>query len=120
MHLRHLRVADAQAAAAGGVDQLPSLCPGGFLKVEPPVRLLTGCVASRDSVILSISAAMAAGSSRSPRNVRLREDVIVRRAATPVGEAHIGIAEHMDAAGAIDGAGFDYFSEKITRLRPEK
>src|SRR5271155_5504025 len=36
--------------------------PGGFLKVEPPVRLLIGCVASRDSVILPISAAMAATS----------------------------------------------------------
>ena len=33
--------------------------PGGFLKVEPPVRLLIGCVASRVSVILSISAAIA-------------------------------------------------------------
>ena len=46
-----------------------ALAPGGFLKVEPPVRLLIGCVASRNSVIFSISAAMTAGSPRAPRNV---------------------------------------------------
>ena len=45
-----------------------ALRPGGFLKVEPPVRLLIGCVASRDSVILSISAAITAGSPGVPAN----------------------------------------------------
>src|SRR5262245_22743548 len=45
-----------------------ALEPGGFLKVEPPVRLLIGWVASRDSVILSISAAIAAGSPGAPWN----------------------------------------------------
>src|SRR5262249_26075756 len=38
-----------------------ALAPGGFLKVEPPVRLLTGWVASRASVIASISAAIFCG-----------------------------------------------------------
>ena len=42
MQLRNLCAADGQPAAAGGVDQLPGLPPGGFLKVEPPVRLLIG------------------------------------------------------------------------------
>jgi hypothetical protein len=45
-----------------------AFCPGGFLKVEPPVRLLIGCVASRDWVISSISAAIAAGSAGAPWN----------------------------------------------------
>src|SRR5215469_5885878 len=45
-----------------------ALLPGGFLKVEPPVRLFTGCVDSRASVIFSISAAITFGSPRSPPN----------------------------------------------------
>src|SRR5712672_502635 len=45
-----------------------ALWPGGFLKVEPPVRLLIGCVASRDPVILSISAAICARSPGRPWN----------------------------------------------------
>ena len=32
------------------------LCPGGFLNVEPPVRVLTGWVDSRVSVISSMAA----------------------------------------------------------------
>lgn len=43
-----------------------ALPPGGFLKVEPPVRLLIGWVSSRAAVIASISAAMTAGSAASP------------------------------------------------------
>ena len=45
-----------------------ALCPGGFLKVEPPVRLFTGWVVSRLLVISSISAAIAAGSPGVPWN----------------------------------------------------
>ena len=41
-----LRAADGEAAAAGVVDSFHALCPGGFLKVEPPVRL-RGWLASR-------------------------------------------------------------------------
>src|ERR1700688_4635198 len=44
-----------------------ALWPGGFLKVEPPVRLLIGCVDSRASVIFSISAAIPAVSPGSQR-----------------------------------------------------
>ena len=47
VHLGDLGVADRKPAAAGRVDQLPGLLPGGFLKVEPPVRLLIGCTSSR-------------------------------------------------------------------------
>jgi hypothetical protein len=32
MHLRHLRIADAQAAAAGGVDKLPRFVAGRILE----------------------------------------------------------------------------------------
>ena len=39
MLFRDLSVADAKSSAARGVDLLPRLGPGGFLKVEPPVRL---------------------------------------------------------------------------------
>ena len=35
---RHLRIAPAQATAAGGVDEGPRLIAFGILKVEPPVR----------------------------------------------------------------------------------
>ena len=87
-----------EPAAAGGVDQLPGLVPGGFLKVEPPVRLLIGCVASRDSVILSISAAIAARSPGAPWNSACGEDEILRRAAMAVGVVHVGIAQNVDAA----------------------
>ncbi len=84
-----------------------ALWPGGFLNVEPPVRLLIGCVASRDSVILSISAAMTVGSPRSPANSGLGENVIVRRAAMPIGVVHVGVAQHVDAAVPIDRARLD-------------
>ncbi len=93
MQLRDLRAADDQPAAAGGVDQLPGLSPGGFLKVEPPVRLLIGCVASRYSVILSISAAMAARIARPALECGLGEDEILRRAAMPVAVMHVGVGE---------------------------
>ena len=107
VHLRNLRATDLQAAAAGGVDQLPGFAAGGFLNVEPPVRLLIGCVASRNSVILSISAAMTAGSPRSPWYSASREDVVGGHAAVPVGVAHVGVAQHVDAARPVDRARFD-------------
>ena len=43
-----------------------ALCPGGFLKVEPPVFSRIGCDASRAAVIRSISARIAAGSPARP------------------------------------------------------
>jgi len=54
----------------GGVPGVVIRLGRGFgdVKVEPPVRLLIGCVASRDSVILSISAAIALASPGAPWN----------------------------------------------------
>ena len=43
--------------------------PGGFLKVEPPVLLRSGCDASRLAAMRSISAWIAAGSPGVPRKV---------------------------------------------------
>ena len=84
-----------------------AFCPGGFLKVEPPVRLLIGCVASRDFGDLVHLGGDDGRVAAFAAERGLREDVIVGHAAMPVGEAHVGVAEHMDAAGAIDGAGLD-------------
>ncbi len=81
-----------------------ALWPGGFLKVEPPVRLLIGWVASRLSVILSISAAITAGSPGRALEYRLGEDDVVGRAAMAVGVVHVRIGEAQDAAGAVDAA----------------
>jgi hypothetical protein len=45
-----------------------ALSPGGFLKVEPPVRERRGCEASRSAAMRSISAAIAALSPGTPSN----------------------------------------------------
>ena len=93
MHLRHLRAADASSPRQPAASiSCQALWPGGFLKVEPPVRLLIGCVASRDSVISSISAAIAAGSPGAPWNSACGEDDVVGRAAMAIGVVHVGVA----------------------------
>ena len=61
VHLRDLRVARRRPRQPAASISCQAFWPGGFLNVEPPVRLLIGCVASRDSVILPISAAIAGG-----------------------------------------------------------
>ena len=67
VQLGDLRVADGQAAAAGGVDQLPGLVAGRILEGRAAgAALRSAGVASRFSVILSISAAIAAGSPARP------------------------------------------------------
>src|SRR6185369_4463658 len=45
-----------------------ALWPGGFLKVDPPVRLRSGCDSSRARAMASISAPIASGSPGVPRN----------------------------------------------------
>src|SRR4051794_16253222 len=45
-----------------------ALAPGGFLKVEPPVRSRIGWAASRAAVTRSISASIAVRSPGRPRN----------------------------------------------------
>ena len=56
----------AQAAAAGGIDQLPGLALAGFcqgfLNVLPPVATRSGCEASRSALIAAMRARIAAGS----------------------------------------------------------
>ena len=69
----------AQSTATGGIDQLPGLAPGGFLKVDPPVRVLTGCVEERASVIVFMSARIATGSPTG-RRTKLGEDDVVGHA----------------------------------------
>ena len=89
MHLGHLGVADAQPPAARLVDQLPGLLPGGFLKVEPPVRVLTGWVEERASVMAFISARIVGRIARRPLEQGLGEDHVLRHARMAVGEAHL-------------------------------
>ena len=67
--------------------------PGGFLKVEPPVRLLIGCVASRDLgdlVHLGGDLRRVAGPALEQR---LGEDHVLRRAAVAIAVVHVGVGE---------------------------
>ena len=92
MQLRDLGVADDEAPATRRVDQLPGLSPGGFLKVEPQV-LCSAAALRASSVILSISALIAAGSPGRPSNSACGEDVVLGRTAMPVGKFHVGFGE---------------------------
>jgi hypothetical protein len=61
VQFRHLGRAPRQSRACPPCRSAArTCCSGGFLKVEPPVRLFTGWVASRLSVILSMAARMSA------------------------------------------------------------
>ena len=77
------------------------------MKVEPPVRLLIGWVASRLSVILSISAAMAARIAGRALEQRLGEDDVLGRAAMAVAVVHVGVGEDVQAALPVDAARLD-------------
>ena len=68
MKFGNLCIADGKPTAAGLVDQFPRLLAGGFLKVEPPVRVLTGCVSERAFVISAISAKIVCGLPTVPEN----------------------------------------------------
>ncbi len=84
-----------------------ALWPGGFLNVEPPVRLLIGWVASRELGDLVHFGGDDRGIAAFASKQRLREDVIVRRAAMPIAVVQIGVAEHVNDATSIDRARFD-------------
>ena len=68
VQLRDLSIAEPQPAATRCVDELPSLLSGRILERRTPRAALDGWVASRASVILSISAPILPASPRAPWN----------------------------------------------------
>src|SRR5262249_45421948 len=107
VHLRHLRVADGKAAAAGGVDQLPRLVAGWILE-----RRAAGAALDRlrrlarpgDLVHLGGDLVRVA---RPPGEQRLGEDHVLGRAAVAIAVVHVGVGKHLHVAGAIDPARLD-------------
>ena len=78
--------------------------PGGsgFLKVEPPVRLFTGCAVSRCCCTASIVRADRLAVLERALVSRLDEDEIVGRGGVAVGVAHVGIGEDVALAAPVD------------------
>ena len=90
MHLGHLGVADSQAPGSPAAStSSQAFCPGGFLKVEPPVRVLTGWVEERASVMAFISARIVCRIAGRPSKQRFGEDHVLRHAGMAIGEAHL-------------------------------
>ena len=98
MHLGDLGAADAQAAAAGLVDQLPGAVAGRVLE-----RRAAGALADRlvllaivgDLVHLLEDRGRIAGRALVER---LREDPVGRHVAVAIGEAHVGQRQRVDLA----------------------
>ena len=85
VQLRNLGRTDREAPAAPPASiNCQDFVPGGFLKVEPPVRLLIGCVASRLLVISSMARGDFGRIAGPPLQQRLGEDQILRRTAMAV------------------------------------
>src|SRR5215471_21800677 len=97
VHLRHLRVAHLQAAAARRVDELPGFVTGGILEGRAAGAALDrlGCLARfRDFVHLGGDLRRVAGGALEQC---LREDDVVGRAAMAIAVLHIAIAEYAHA-----------------------
>ena len=87
-----------QPAASISCQALP---PGGFLKVEPPVRLLIGWVASRDfGDLVHLGRDRARIAARACEHGFGEYDV-VGRAAVAVAVVHVAVGEDADVAAAI-------------------
>jgi hypothetical protein len=92
VQFRHLRIADDEAAAAGGVDQLPGLVAGRVLEgraAGAALDRLRRLARLGDLVHLGGDGGRIAGPALEQR---LGEDEIVRRAAMAVGVVHVGVA----------------------------
>src|SRR4051812_28005729 len=107
MHLGHLRAADFQSAAAGGIDQLPSLMSRRVLEgraAGTTLDRLRGLARLGDLVHLG-------GNNRGIAWVtgeqRFGEDDVVWRAAMAIGVMHIGVAEDANPPLAVDTVRLD-------------
>ena len=107
VQLGDLRVADHEAAAAGGIDQLPGLVPRRVLEgraAGAALHRLRGLALAGDLVHLGGDRRGVAGRALKQRR---GEDHVLGHAAMPIGEMHVGVRIDADVAGAIDAARFD-------------
>src|SRR6476620_4203031 len=109
MHFRNLRVADAQPAAAGGIDQLPCLVPGRILE-----RRTARAALDRLGRFAALSDFVHLGRNR--RRIawpagkqRLCEDHVVGDAAMAVTEIQLVVAAGTGIAAASDAARIDQY-----------
>ncbi len=101
VQLRHLRVADLEAAAAGGVDQLPGLVAGRVLEGRA-----AGAALDRLRRLARLGDLVHLGGDRGriarrALEQRLGEDDVLGRAAMAIGVVHVAIGE--DAHAAVRG-----------------
>ena len=106
VHLRDLGPAPDQAAAAGGIDELPRLAALGVLEgraagaLADRLRRLAG---GRHPLHLRLDVFTVSGTAAEGR---AREDHVVRRRGMAVAKAHLGVSEASRLAGPVDAAGF--------------
>src|SRR5215216_654868 len=107
VHFRDLRSTDAQAPAAGGVDQFPGAVAGWILEGRSS-RLFANRL-SRFAMALHLVHPRANGLGVRDRALKARRREDDRRvdAAVAVDELHVGIAENMPGAVAADADSLD-------------
>src|SRR5579883_873413 len=107
VHLRHLGVADDEAAAAGGVDELPGLVAGRVLEgraAGPALDRLRRLARRGDLVHLGRDRDSIAGAAAKEG---LGEDHVLGRAAVAVAVVHVAIGKDAYVARAVDAACLD-------------
>src|SRR5205809_402889 len=115
MQFRHLRAANREATTARCVDQLPGLLPRRILEGRAAGAALDRlrCLARlRDLIHLRGDCGRIAWP---PAEVLLREDDLLRHAAMPIDEVHIGVAESSNVASSVDAARTD---QEVLGLAP--
>src|SRR5947209_12582589 len=101
MQLGNLGVTDLEAAAAGLVDQLPSLARRRILErraASAALDRLRGFARFGNAIHLRGNRGAVTGSALEHS---CRENDLVRHAAVAVAELHVGIAEDMKAAAPV-------------------
>ena len=107
VHLRDLGGPVLQAAAAGGIDELPRLVAGRILEgraAGAALDRLRRLARFGDLVHLRRDGGRIAGRALEQR---LREDDVVGRAAMAIGVVHVGVGEDVEASLPVDGARLD-------------
>src|SRR5215468_9154312 len=107
VHLRHLRAPDFEAAAAGGIDELPRFVTGRVLEGRAAGAALDrlGCLA-RFGDLLHLCGDRGRIAGRALEQ-RLREDDVVGRAAMTIAVVHVAVAEDAQPALSVDPARLD-------------
>src|SRR5262249_6757680 len=107
MHLRYLGIADLEPAAAGGVDQLPSLATGRILEgraARAALDWLRRLARLGDLVHLGGNSGRIAGPAGEHR---LGEDDVLRCAAMAIGVVHVSVGEDAQVAAPVDATCLD-------------